>query len=49
MSEDIQAITQRVKEQGKFVQTLMSEMSKVIVGQKYMDQLGLISGSGSIK
>ncbi len=46
MSEDIQAITQRVKEQGKFVQTLMSEMSKVIVGQKYMVErllIGLLS------
>jgi MoxR-like ATPase len=46
MSEDIQAITQRVKEQGKFVQTLMSEMSKVIVGQKYMIErllVGLLS------
>ena len=36
MSEDIQAITQRVKEQNKFVHTLVSEMSKVIVGQSYM-------------
>jgi MoxR-like ATPase len=36
MSEDIQAITQRVKEQNKFVHTLMSEVSKVIVGQQYM-------------
>ncbi len=46
MSEDIQAITQRVKEQGKFVQTLMTEMAKVIVGQKYMVErllVGLLS------
>jgi MoxR-like ATPase len=46
MSEDIQAITQRVKEQSKFVRTLMSEMAKVIVGQKYMVErllVGLLS------
>jgi len=46
MSEDIKAITQKVKEQGTFVQTLMSEMSKVIVGQKYMVErllVGLLS------
>jgi len=36
MSEDIQAITQRVKEQNRFVHTLVSELSKIIVGQKYM-------------
>jgi MoxR-like ATPase len=36
MKEDIQAITQQVKEQSKFVRTLMGELSKVIVGQKYM-------------
>ncbi|MBI4831146.1 MAG: AAA family ATPase [Candidatus Lindowbacteria bacterium] len=36
MAEDIQVITQRVKEQSKFVRTLMSEIGKVIVGQKYM-------------
>jgi MoxR-like ATPase len=46
MSEDIQVITQRVKEQSKFVRTLMSELSKVIVGQKYMIErllVGLLS------
>jgi len=46
MSEDIQAITQRVNEQGKFVETLTSEISKVIVGQKYMVErllVGLLS------
>ncbi len=46
MSEDIQMITQRVKEQSKFVQTLASEISKVIVGQKYMVErllVGLLS------
>ena len=46
MSEDIQAITQRVKEQSAFVRTLTSEMSKVIVGQKYMVErllVGLLS------
>ena len=46
MSEDIQAITQRVKEQSGFVRTLTSEMSKVIVGQKYMVErllVGLLS------
>ena len=46
MSEDIQAITQRVNEQGKFLETLTSEMSKVIVGQKYMIErllIGLLS------
>ena len=46
MSEDIQAITQRVKEQSRFVRTLVSEMSKVIVGQKYMIErllVGLLS------
>ena len=46
MSEDIKAITQKVKEQSTFVQTLMSEMSKVIVGQKYMVErllVGLLS------
>ncbi len=46
MSEDIQAITQRVKEQSEFVQTLVSEISKVIVGQQYMIErllVGLLS------
>jgi MoxR-like ATPase len=36
MKEDIQVITQQVKEQSKFVRKLMAELSKVIVGQKYM-------------
>ncbi|RJP67559.1 MAG: MoxR family ATPase [Candidatus Abyssobacteria bacterium SURF_17] len=46
MSGDIQVITQRVKEQSKFVRTLVSEMGKVIVGQKYMVErllVGLLS------
>ena len=46
MNDDIQAITERVKEQSKFVQTLTSEISKVIVGQKYMVErllVGLLS------
>jgi len=46
MNEDIQMITQRVKEQSKFVQALESEISKVIVGQKYMIErllVGLLS------
>ncbi len=46
MSEDIQAITQQVKEQSKFVQALVAEMAKVIVGQKYMVErllVGLLS------
>jgi MoxR-like ATPase len=46
MSEDIQAITQRVKEQSTFVRTLITEMSKVIVGQNYMLErllVGLLS------
>jgi MoxR-like ATPase len=46
MSEDIQVITQRVKEQSKFVSTLISELAKVIVGQKYMVErllVGLLS------
>ncbi|GAB4346252.1 MAG: AAA family ATPase [Candidatus Abyssubacteria bacterium] len=46
MSEDIQVITQRVKEQSKFVRVLLSELSKVIVGQKYMVErllVGLLS------
>lgn len=46
MSEDIQVITQRVKEQSKFVRALTSELAKVIVGQKYMIErllVGLLS------
>jgi MoxR-like ATPase len=46
MKEDIQAITQQVKEQSKFVRSLMGELSKVIVGQKYMVErllVGLLS------
>ncbi len=46
MSEDIQVITQRVKEQSKFVNTLTKELGKVIVGQKYMIErllVGLLS------
>ncbi|UCD56608.1 MAG: MoxR family ATPase [Candidatus Hydrogenedentota bacterium] len=46
MSEDIQVITQQVKEQSKLVRTLMSEIAKVIVGQKYMVErllVGLLS------
>jgi MoxR-like ATPase len=46
MSEEIQAITQRVKEQNQFVQKLESEISKVIVGQNYMIErllVGLLS------
>jgi MoxR-like ATPase len=46
MSEDIQVITQRVKEQSKFVRTLMAELAKVIVGQRYMIErllVGLLS------
>lgn len=46
MSEDIQVITQHVKEQSKFVNTLTKELGKVIVGQKYMIErllVGLLS------
>ncbi len=46
MKEDIQVINQRVKEQSKFVHTLISELAKVIVGQKYMVErllVGLLS------
>ncbi len=46
MSEDIQVITQRVKEQSKFVRILMTELAKVIVGQRYMIErllVGLLS------
>jgi MoxR-like ATPase len=46
MSEDIQAITQRVKDQSTFVTSLMSEIAKVIVGQNYMVErllVGLLS------
>jgi MoxR-like ATPase len=46
MSEEIQAITQRVKEQNRFVEKLESEMAKVIVGQHYMIErllVGLLS------
>lgn len=46
MSEDIQVITQRVKEQSKFVSAMVSQIEKVIVGQKYMVErllVGLLS------
>ncbi|MBI5115922.1 MoxR family ATPase [Candidatus Poribacteria bacterium] len=46
MGEDIQVITQRVKEQSKFVRALAAEIGKVIVGQKYMVErllVGLLS------
>jgi len=46
MKEDIQVITQQVKEQSKFIRILMAEFSKVIVGQKYMMErllVGLLS------
>ena len=46
MKEDIQVINQRVKEQSKFVHTLIPELAKVIVGQKYMVErllVGLLS------
>ncbi len=46
MKEDIQVINQRVKEQSKFVHNLMSELAKIIVGQKYMVErllVGLLS------
>ncbi len=46
MKDDIQVITQQVKEQSKFVRTLMTELSRVIVGQKYMVErllVGLLS------
>lgn len=45
-AEDIQALNQRVREQSVFVDRLLEETSKVIVGQKYMLErllVGLLS------
>lgn len=36
MPQDIQAINEKVKKEGAFVQTLVHEIEKVIVGQKYL-------------
>ncbi len=36
MGADIEAITEKVKQQGVFVQKLLSEMDKVMVGQRYL-------------
>lgn len=42
MHRDIQAIHERIREESAFVEKLMSEISKVIVGQKYMIERLLI-------
>jgi len=46
MSQDIQEITDRVKEASGFVQTIIEEMEKVMVGQRYLIErlvLGLLT------
>lgn len=46
MNIDIQALNEKVKQESAFVQKLTSEISKVIVGQKYMIErllIGLLS------
>jgi MoxR-like ATPase len=42
MGADIQAITEQVKQQSVFVQKLLSEIDKVIVGQRYLIERLLI-------
>ncbi len=42
MSVDISAVTERIKEESAFVPTLMTEIEKVIVGQRYMIERLLI-------
>jgi len=43
MNVDIQALNEKVKQESAFVQTLATEVGKVIVGQKYMIERLLIS------
>jgi len=42
MSVDVREITERVREQSRFVKTITDEIGKVIVGQKYMIERLLI-------
>jgi MoxR-like ATPase len=42
MESDVKKITERVKQESDFVNTLMYEMGKVIVGQKYLIERLLI-------
>jgi len=42
MHRDIQAIHEKIREESAFVEKLMSEVSKIIVGQKYMVERLLI-------
>jgi len=42
MNQDIQAINAKIQEESRFIETLTQEVSKVIVGQKYMVERLLI-------
>ncbi|HHT9109185.1 MAG TPA: AAA family ATPase, partial [Candidatus Wunengus sp. YC64] len=42
MESDVKKITERVKQESDFVNTLMYEVGKVIVGQKYLIERLLI-------
>ncbi|MCA9444468.1 MAG: ATPase, partial [Candidatus Omnitrophica bacterium] len=42
MSVDISAVTERIKQESAFVPSLLSEIEKVIVGQRYMIERLLI-------
>ena len=47
MSQNIDEITRQVEEAGAFIPALLNEMSKVLVGQKYLTErliLGLLTG-----
>ena len=46
MHKDIQAINEKIERESEFVEKLMNEISKVIVGQRYMIErllIGLLS------
>ncbi|MCK5557551.1 MAG: ATPase, partial [Candidatus Hydrogenedentes bacterium] len=42
MAADVREVTERVREQSRFVKAITDEISKVIVGQRYMIERLLI-------
>ncbi len=47
MNPDVMAINEKVKEESRFVDTIVSEISKIIVGQRYLIErllIGLLTG-----